>query len=453
MLSLDVPPPKLPEQAGPLPATPGVAASGRWGPRRKMLLWLSPAVLSQYALDVLAMGPGLEALVIRAVWALSVVLSALRMDEHSASSQRLHTAFQCTMGSLCFIALVLVSGSCDGVYFQFFPCLPLLLCLVYPQDSLSVTISGALCSASAAGMLWMAGRPVSQLLLWGGIIVTVTFVGAYGASEFRKVQRAENEGRLERARREALESLAISERRRAHSEKLATIGQLAASVMHEINNPVAFIGANLDYLEREVLSERREISREELAEVFRETRAGVERVRQIIGDLRGFSRMDAEEPTECAVADVVSDAVRIARLRLRHVARLEVDIPEELPPVLAVRRRLAQVLLNLLVNAGDALEARGHEGSEVRIIGRCEGARVVLRVEDNGPGFPPHVLPRLFETFFTTKGPEKGTGLGLALSRELVEQCGGTLVAENREEGGARLRLEFPVGSTARAAS
>ncbi|MGZ3459634.1 MAG: sensor histidine kinase, partial [Archangium sp.] len=317
---------------------------------------------------------------------------------------------------------------------------------------LSAAISGALCGAGAAGLLWREGRPLSQVLLWAGVVVTVTLIGAYGASQFRKAQRARSEGRLERARREALETLAISEHRRAHSEKLATIGQLAASVMHEINNPVAFIGANLDFLEQEVLGGPR-VSREELAEVFRETRAGVERVRQIISDLRGFSRMDAEEPTECALADVVSDAARIARLRLQHVARLEVDVPADLPPVLAVRRRLAQVLLNLLVNAGDALEARGREGSEVRIIGRQEGSRVVLRVEDNGPGFPPHVLPRLFEAFFTTKGPEKGTGLGLALSREMVEQFGGTLVAGNREEGGARLRLELPVGGAVRVAS
>jgi len=432
---------RITEQAGP-----------GWGPRRKMLLWLTPALLSQYVLDVLAVGPGPWPFLIRLVWALSVALSALRMDEHSAPSMRLHTAFQCTAGSLCFIALVVVTGGTDSLYFHLFPCLPLVLCLIYPQDSLSVTLSGALCAAGAAGMVWGAGRPASQILLWAGIVVTVTLVGAYGASEFRKVQRAENEGRLERARREALETLAISERRRAHSEKLATIGQLAAGVMHEINNPVAFIGANLDFLEREVLSEQR-ASREELAEVFRETRLGVERVRQIIGDLKGFSRMDAEEPTECALADVVSDAVRIARLRLQHVTRLEVDIPADLPPVIAVRRRLAQVLLNLLVNAGDALEARGREGAEVRILGGCEGSRVVLRVEDNGPGFPPHVLPRLFETFFTTKGPEKGTGLGLALSRELVEQSGGTLVAENRAEGGARLRLEFPVGVSVKAAS
>jgi len=142
--------------------------------------------------------------------------------------------------------------------------------------------------------------------------------------------------------------------------------------------------------------------------------------------------------------DVVSDAARIASLRLRYVARLEVEVPAQLPPVRAVRRRLAQVLLNLLVNAGDALEEHGRSGSTVRVTGRREGARVVLLVEDNGPGFPPEVLSRLFEPFFTTKGPEKGTGLGLALSRELVEQFGGTLVAANRPEGGARLRLELP---------
>ncbi|HYO68264.1 MAG TPA: histidine kinase dimerization/phospho-acceptor domain-containing protein, partial [Archangium sp.] len=258
-----------------------------------MLLLLTPAILSQYVLDVLAVGPDVWMFVIRVVWALSVGLSALRMDEHSASSMRLHTAWQCAVGSLCFIALVFMAGGSDGVYFHTFPCLPLILCLIYPHDSVSATISGTLCSVGAAGMLWMAGRPLSESLLWAGIVVTVSIIGAYGASEFRKVQRAENEGRVERARREALETLAISERRRAHSEKLATIGQLAASVMHEINNPVAFIGANLDFLEREELAERG-ASREELAEVFRETRTGVERVRQIIGDLRGFSRMDAE---------------------------------------------------------------------------------------------------------------------------------------------------------------
>lgn len=426
---------------GPVPASPG-----RWGPRQKMLLLLASGVLSQFSLDVLAVGFDVELLAIRLTWALSMVASALLLDERSESSVRLHTAFQSAVSSVSFLSLVLITGDTASPYFHFFPCIPLIVCLIYPRDSTAATVSGALCGAGSASLLWVAGRPASEVLLWAGVVVTVALIGAYGIHQFREAQRAENESRLERARREALETLAISERRRAHSEKLATIGQLAASVMHEINNPVAFIGANLDYLEHEVRSGT-DVSREELVEVLKETRVGVERVRQIIADLRGFSHMDEEEPTECALVDVVSDAARIARLRLKHVARLEVDIPEDLPPVLAVRGRLAQVLLNLLVNAGDALEARGRDGSEVRIIGRREGERVVLRVEDNGPGFPPHVLPRLFETFFTTKGPEKGTGLGLALSRELVEQFGGSLVAENREEGGARLRLEFPVSA------
>jgi C4-dicarboxylate-specific signal transduction histidine kinase len=406
------------------------------------LLLFALGILSQYSLDVLAVGLRGGPLAIRIAWALGMGVSALLWDEQSASAVRLHSAVQSAVASLSFIGLVLVTGGAGSVYFHFFPCLPLIMCLLYPQDSVSASLSGLLCGGGAAGLLWAEGRPVSEVLLWAGVVVTTTLIGAYGASEFRKAQRAEAEGRVERARREALEKLAISERRRAHSEKLATLGQLAASVVHEINNPVAFIHSNLDYLEQEVLSETPP-SREELAEVFRETRVGVERVRQIVADLRGFSRMDAEGPTECALADVVGDAARIARLRLQHVARLEVDIPAELPPVLAVRRRLAQVLLNLLVNAGDALE--GRPGAEVRVTGGQEGERVVLRVEDNGPGFPPEVLPRLFETFFTTKGPEKGTGLGLALSREMVEQFGGTLVAENRAEGGACLRLALPV--------
>ena len=109
------------------------------------------------------------------------------------------------------------------------------------------------------------------------------------------------------------------------------------------------------------------------------------------------------------------------------------------------RSRLAQVLLNLMVNAGDALEEAGVPNGEVRVVGREENGRVVLDVEDNGPGFPPEVLTRLFDAFFTTKGPDKGTGLGLCLSREMVERFGGTLQAENRLEGGARLRLSLPV--------
>ncbi|HEX8437830.1 sensor histidine kinase, partial [Archangium sp.] len=177
---------------------------------------------------------------------------------------------------------------------------------------------------------------------------------------------------------------------------------------------------------------------------FSETRSGVERIRQIVKDLKGFSRMDVEDPLECDLSEVVADATRLAEIRLKHVARLTVEVPTDLPKVFATPRRLAQVVLNLLVNAGDALEDAKTALGEVWVRGEARGERVVLLVEDNGPGFPPQVLSRLFEPFFTTKGPEQGTGLGLSISRELVERFGGTLQAENRSEGGARLRIELP---------
>jgi C4-dicarboxylate-specific signal transduction histidine kinase len=274
------------------------------------------------------------------------------------------------------------------------------------------------------------------------MVGATTFFGVYGSAQFRKAQAAESEARLERTRREALEKLAVAESHRMQSEKLATVGRLAASVMHEINNPLAFVCSNLEFLRTEVLAQPLpEEARGELREVFDETRTGVERIRQIVSDLKGFSRMDAEEPSECALADVVSDAARLAAVRLKTVAKLKVEVPPELPEVFATRRKLAQVILNLLVNAGDALEEAKVQGGEVRVRGLAGEGSVVLLVEDNGPGIPAEAMPRLFEAFYTTKGPEKGTGLGLSISRELVERFGGTLSAENRPEGGARLKL------------
>jgi two-component system, NtrC family, sensor kinase len=306
-------------------------------------------------------------------------------------------------------------------------------------------LSGVVCALGALVIMLADGHELNAVV-WAGTVGAATFFGVYGSAQFRKAQAAEQEARVERERRESMEKLTKAERYRAQSEKLATVGRLAASVMHEINNPLAFVGSNLEYLRTEVLAQPLpEETRQELQEVFDETRSGMERIRQIVADLRGFSRMDAEEPSECVLADVVSDAARLATVRLKHVARLTVKIPAELPEVFATRRRLAQVILNLLVNAGDALEEAKVRGGEVRVTGMAEREKVTLLVEDNGPGFPPEVLPRLFESFFTTKGPEKGTGLGLTISREMVERFGGRLTAENRPEGGARLHLELPV--------
>jgi C4-dicarboxylate-specific signal transduction histidine kinase len=169
----------------------------------------------------------------------------------------------------------------------------------------------------------------------------------------------------------------------------------------------------------------------------------VVRIQQIVTDLRQFSRDASGADDECSVEAALEESRRLASVRLNGLAEVLVDVALELPRVRVGQRRLVQVLLNLLLNAADALETRPSGQPPPRIavsVFRHEaGVRVV--VEDNGPGIPETVLPRLFEPFFTTKPPGKGTGLGLALCREYMARSGGTLTADNRPEGGARFTL------------
>jgi signal transduction histidine kinase len=422
-------------------------------PAGRLPLMFAAAITLFFPVDFIFMGrPSVWPLLVRLGWSLSLVtcwwlsgrLGARWQGELAVAKGMASTAF--------FLGLVLATGGMASPYFAHISILPPLVAVANSRDARIAVLSGVVSVGGVVAVVLGSGGTWGQGLSWAVVVTGSTFFGAYAASQARKMQAAEEQARLERTRREAMEQLALSERRRAQAEKLATIGRLAANVVHEINNPIAFIRSNVDFLQREVQSGALDTNgkrRQELSDVFDEVRIGVERIRQISADLKGFSYMDKEELAECQLAGVVGDAARLASLRLKHVARLRVEVPESLPPVLAIHRKLAQVVLNLLVNAGDALEAVRAPSAEVRVTGQLEGGRVVVLVEDNGPGFAPDVLPRLFEAFFTTKGPEKGTGLGLALSREMVEQFGGTLSAENRPEGGARLRLELPVQPSA----
>jgi signal transduction histidine kinase len=392
-----------------------------------------------------------EVLALRLTWAAQLVIFALWFSRVSELGRRVLLLGNCALGSFFFLVLVALSGGMGSPYGSLVPTLPLVVALIYAEEAGAAIASGIVCMLGCAVLV--AKESPDRIVAWGIVVGTATWFGTYGASRFRKALQAHHEVQVERARREALEKLAVAERHRAQSEKLATVGRLAASVMHEINNPLAFVRSNVDFVHNELLAQplKAEV-RAELEEVLSETRSGLLRIQQIVGDLKGFSRMDAEEASACSLAGVVADAARLATVRLKHVARLTVEVPGTLPEVFVTPQRLTQVLLNLLVNAGDALEDKGVAQSqgEIRVRGEMSGSRVVLLVEDNGPGFPPAVLSRLFEAFFTTKGPEKGTGLGLSISRELVERFGGTLRAENRPEGGARLRIELPVHGAAR---
>ncbi|OJH37272.1 sensor histidine kinase [Cystobacter ferrugineus] len=417
----------------------------RTGPDKMMLLFAAVLPLLS-VLDVLILSHiNLEALGVRVLWAVELAACAFWMTRLSGWSRRLFILGNSAIGSVFYLVIVACTGGVDSPYVYLVMCLPLLVALVYAEEAGAAIVSGVVCMLGIGALVVLTGHPPARAITWASLVAMTSFFGVTGSSQFRRALEARNEARLERTRREAAEKLARTLAAQALSERLATVGRLAASVMHEINNPLAFVQANLRFLQEELHAQPLAPgARAELEQVLAETRSGVERVQRIVLDLKGFSRRDAEESTTCALADVVADAVRLAAVRLKHIAHVKVEMPPELPPVLATPRRLVQVLLNLLVNAGDAIEESGRVSGEILVRGEVRGERVVLLVEDNGPGFPPEVLSRLFESFFTTKGPEKGTGLGLVISRELLEHCGATLTAENREEGGARLRLEWP---------
>ncbi|WP_245814765.1 sensor histidine kinase [Cystobacter ferrugineus] len=418
--------------------------TGMWSKRTARVL--AVIILGFYGLDMLMLG-GFNpwTLGLRLVWALSLLGYSAFSSELPEPWARWLEDLHIVVIACSVVGLVGLTGGTRSPYFVLVPVLPLANCLMYRRSARVGLLGGAVSSLGTFALGWMTEHHLFEALFRMSIVLAITMFSTYLAQQVRRTQGSEQEVSLERARRESLELLTVSEHRRAQAEKLAALGRLASDVAHEINNPLAYVGSNVDFV-RDALRRPGETSPEELAEVLEETREGLKHIRQVVADLKGFARMDAREPTECALAEVVGDAVKLASLRLKHVVRLRVDVPESLPTVFVVRQRLVQVVLNLLVNAGDALEEHGARDGEVWVRGFGEQGCAVLLIEDNGPGFAPHVLPRLFEPFFTTKGPDKGTGLGLSLSRDLVAQFGGRLTASNRPEGGARLRIELPLG-------
>lgn len=287
----------------------------------------------------------------------------------------------------------------------------------------------------------------SELLAAGSLDVRVP---ERGSAEVARLAAAFNEMAAQlRAERDALEQrlrelertaheLATAQQQVIHGEKLASVGRLAAGVAHEIGNPLSAILGLVELLRSDAAQSAQ--SAEFLARIQRET----ERIHHIIRDLLDFSRRDPEGEVPGQTADlgqVIADAVNLVRPQKESKAvEIEVGIEPGLGRVLAPQHRLTQVLLNLLLNAVDALEGRG----TVRIEARAEpGGGCLLAVSDDGPGLPAAVLARLFEPFTTTKPPGKGTGLGLAVCHALVEAMGGHIAAGNRPEGGARFEVRL----------
>jgi signal transduction histidine kinase len=233
---------------------------------------------------------------------------------------------------------------------------------------------------------------------------------------------------------------AALERRLAHSEKLLALGQFVAGVAHELNNPLQGVLGHLELLRAQPGVPAQ--LRRDLTLVYREA----DRAARIVRDLLVFAGSGRLRVRPLAVNALVTRVLRL-RARAQRAARIEAtrDLAEGLPRLKGDGLLLQQALLNLVLNAEQAMSGPGHL---VVRTATADGV-VTIAVEDSGPGLPTEVAARIFEPFFTTKDVGQGTGLGLAIAYGVVRAHGGTIDAANIGASGARFTLSLPIASTA----
>jgi two-component system NtrC family sensor kinase len=256
-----------------------------------------------------------------------------------------------------------------------------------------------------------------------------------------------------------------------HQEKMASIGQLAAGVAHEINNPIGFVTSNLGTLRKylvrveEFLQRQAELFPREadddrsirLAEIRRQLKIdlifqdlpallaesldGVERVRKIVQNLKSFSRVDQSDYSLADINQCLDDTLNIIWNELKYRCTLKKEYGN-LPRTRCYPQQLNQVFMNLLVNAAQAIEDQG----EIVITTRASETEILITIADSGSGIPPENLSRIFEPFFTTKEVGKGTGLGLSITYDIVtKKHGGKIEVASEEGRGTTFSVALPL--------
>ena len=274
------------------------------------------------------------------------------------------------------------------------------------------------------------------------------------------------------------ESKQVEEMKRglAHADRLMVIGQLAAGVAHEINNPAAYVMANISNLGK-AISDLKEIHNtmrdsvefdepermkekmqlvlgsgdfyktiSESEEVIKETLEGVNRIRSIVKDLRIFSRLEEDRLEYTSINEIIDVAANMTFNEVKYKARLEKNY-SKLPQIVADKGKLAQVIVNMLLNSAQAITKGSINENKIRISTRTENQEILITIEDTGCGIPENIIGSIFEPFFTTKPKEMGTGLGLALCADIIHKHNGKITIRNTSEKGTCIEISLPLES------
>jgi signal transduction histidine kinase len=258
---------------------------------------------------------------------------------------------------------------------------------------------------------------------------------------------------LARAVAERTRELEATHARLVQAQRLEAVGQLAAGLAHEVNNPLSFVLSNLGFLRSalEALADDGTPTEPgELRDACRDAWSGAERIQHIVRDVTQFARTNQVPQVPVDVRGVLEEALTVARLDPAFTVVRELG---EVPPVWASPHSLGQVFLNLLINAGQALRDAGAQPTLRVGTHLAADGRVVVEVQDNGPGIAPEHLPRIFEPFFTTKPMGEGTGLGLSICHGIIAALGGSITVESTLGQGTTFRVLLRAATQASRAS
>ncbi|WP_339143154.1 HAMP domain-containing sensor histidine kinase [Pseudoalteromonas galatheae] len=261
--------------------------------------------------------------------------------------------------------------------------------------------------------------------------------------------------------------LEAAQQQLVHSEKMASVGQLAAGVAHEINNPLGFVTSNLDVM-RHYQSDYAELAKRAIQlglepdtltafnqfvqdkdftfinrdcnELIDESMTGVQRVSAIVNDLKQFSRTDTVQLQPCDINACIKTTLNLVESKIKYHAKVITQL-NEIPQVLGNQGKLIQVFTNLLINAAQALESEG----EIRVSTRLDHECVLIQIQDDGIGIPEEIKNKIFDPFFTTKSIGKGTGLGLSISYDIIKEHGGELLVKSEVGVGSCFTITLPV--------
>ena len=336
-------------------------------------------------------------------------------------------------------------------------------------------------------------RAIAQMKSSGRFVYALMVTGKTGNSDLELAFASGADDFIEKpfrpaelhARLEAGQRLMEAQVQLLEGQKLESIGKLAAGIAHEINTPAQYVGDNMEFLEQsfgelvdllkkyralqaaaeagdispELVSEVSEAAgaadieflEEEIPRALLQSREGIGRVTEIVGAMKDFSHPGSAEKQPIDLNRAIESTVTVARNEWKYVAELETDFDADLPPVPCLAGELNQVVLNIVVNAAQALAEAQPEGSgekgRIRIRTGLEGDDWAgIEISDNGPGMPEEIRRKIFDPFFTTKEVGKGTGQGLAIARSVVvDKHNGAIEVESEPGQGAIFRIRLPL--------